>query len=139
MAKTECVSTTSKIHESEKGKLIMLVNDFYYGKREGDTQQVQQEQKTRTTFKCFNCLKVLKNNIRFMNHVKHHLEPEKQSSEIWESHTTCQHCYHQFPTPFQLQCHTESTHTPYETSNICKSCGLSFETEQVLLEHEGQS
>uniref|UniRef100_A0A663LY34 Zinc finger protein 280D n=1 Tax=Athene cunicularia TaxID=194338 RepID=A0A663LY34_ATHCN len=135
MVKTECSSTTSKTAESEKGKLIMLVNDFYYGKHEGDTQQVQQEQKTHTTFKCFSCLKVLKNNIRFMNHMKHHLELEKQSSESWESHTTCQHCYRQFPTPFQLQCHIESTHTPYESSTICKICELSFETEQVLLQH----
>lgn len=53
--------------ESEKGKLIMLVNDFYYGKDEGDLQQVQQEQKTHTTFKCVSCLKVLKNNIRYLN------------------------------------------------------------------------
>ncbi|XP_068266299.1 zinc finger protein 280D isoform X2 [Nyctibius grandis] len=135
MAKTDCSSTTSKTAESEKGKLIMLVNDFYYGKHEGDTQQVQQEQKTHTTFKCFSCLKVLKNNIRFMNHMKHHLELEKQSSESWESHTTCHHCFRQFPTPFQLQCHIESTHTPYESSTICKICELSFETEQVLLQH----
>ncbi|NXD81723.1 Z280D protein, partial [Halcyon senegalensis] len=135
MDKTDCSSTTGKAAESEKGKLIMLVNDFYYGKHEGDTQQVQQEQKTHTTFKCFSCLKVLKNNIRFMNHMKHHLELEKQSSESWESHTTCQHCYRQFPTPFQLQCHIESTHTPYESSTICKICELSFETEQVLLQH----
>ncbi|NXG13302.1 Z280D protein, partial [Grallaria varia] len=132
--KTECLST-SKTGESEKGKLIMLVNDFYYGKDEGDTQQVQQEQKTHTTFKCISCLKVLKNNIRFMNHMKHHLELEKQSNESWESHTTCQHCYRQFPTPFQLQCHIESTHTLYESSTICKICELSFETEQVLLQH----
>ncbi|XP_052043802.1 zinc finger protein 280D isoform X3 [Apodemus sylvaticus] len=118
--------------DSEKGKLIMLVNDFYYGKHEGD---VLEEQKTHTSFKCFSCLKVLKNNIRFMNHMKHHLELEKQGSESWEKHTTCQHCYRQFPTPFQLQCHIESTHTPHEFSTICKICELSFETEQILLQH----
>ncbi|XP_054243835.1 zinc finger protein 280D [Indicator indicator] len=135
VAKTECSRTTNQVADFEKGKLIMLVNDFYYGKHEGDTQQVQQEQKTHTTFKCFSCQKVLKNNIRFMNHMKHHLELEKQSSESWESHTTCQHCYRQFPTPFQLQCHIESTHTLYESSTICKICELSFESEQVLLQH----
>ncbi|XP_049761147.1 zinc finger protein 280D isoform X1 [Elephas maximus indicus] len=134
LAKTDFSSTTNKNKtiDSEKGKLIMLVNDFYYGKHEGD---VQEEQKTHTTFKCFSCLKVLKNNIRFMNHMKHHLELEKQSSESWENHTTCQHCYRQFPTPFQLQCHIESTHTPHEFSTICKICELSFETEHVLLQH----
>uniref|UniRef100_A0A452FJV3 Zinc finger protein 280D n=1 Tax=Capra hircus TaxID=9925 RepID=A0A452FJV3_CAPHI len=134
LAKTEISSTANKNKtvDSEKGKLIMLVNDFYYGKHEGD---VQEEQKTYTTFKCFSCLKILKNNIRFMNHMKHHLELEKQSSESWENHTTCQHCYRQFPTPFQLQCHIESTHTPHEFSTICKICELSFETEHILLQH----
>ncbi|XP_022367988.1 zinc finger protein 280D isoform X2 [Enhydra lutris kenyoni] len=134
LAKTEFSSTANKNKtvDSEKGKLIMLVNDFYYGKHEGDAQE---EQKTHTTFKCFSCLKILKNNIRFMNHMKHHLELEKQSSESWENHTTCQHCYRQFPTPFQLQCHIESTHTPHEFSTICKICELSFETEHILLQH----
>ncbi|XP_036296891.1 zinc finger protein 280D isoform X1 [Pipistrellus kuhlii] len=134
LPKTDFSSTADKDNtiDSEKGKLIMLVNDFYYGKHEGD---VQEEQKTHTTFKCFSCLKILKNNIRFMNHMKHHLELEKQSSESWENHTTCQHCYRQFPTPFQLQCHIESTHTPHEFSTICKICELSFETEHILLQH----
>ncbi|XP_038177670.1 zinc finger protein 280D isoform X1 [Arvicola amphibius] len=134
LTKKEISNTTNdtKALDSEKGKLIMLVNDFYYGKHEGD---VQEELKTHTTFKCFSCLKVLKNNIRFMNHMKHHLELEKQSSESWEKHTTCQHCYRQFPTPFQLQCHIESTHTLHEFSTICKICELSFETEQILLQH----
>ncbi|KAL8197021.1 UNVERIFIED_CONTAM: hypothetical protein K2H54_007104 [Gekko kuhli] len=130
---TDSSGASAKMAESEKGKLIMLVNDFYYGKYEGNIQQVHQEQKTHTTFKCASCMKLLKNNIRFMNHMKHHLELEKQES--WESHTTCQHCYRQFPTPFQLQCHIESTHTPHESSTICRICELSFETEQILLQH----
>ncbi|XP_058012544.1 zinc finger protein 280D isoform X1 [Ahaetulla prasina] len=135
ITKMDCSGISPTTAESEKGKLIMLVNDFYYGKHEGNLQQVRQEQKTHTTFKCASCMKVLKSNIRFMNHMKHHLELEKQNSESWESHTTCQHCYRQFPTPFQLQCHIESTHTPHESSTICKICELSFETEQVLLQH----
>ncbi|KAL1767004.1 zinc finger protein 280C isoform X1 [Sigmodon hispidus] len=117
---------------SDKEKLIMLVSDFYYGRHEG---AVEEELKTHTTFKCFSCSKVLKNNIRFMNHMKHHLEHEKQNSESWESHTTCQHCYRQYPNPFQLQCHIESTHTPHDFSTICKICELSFETEHLLLQH----
>ncbi|XP_026234051.1 zinc finger protein 280C isoform X3 [Anabas testudineus] len=114
-------------------KRIMLVSDFYYGRFEGDGMK-KDVQKT-TTFKCQSCLKVLKNNIRFMNHLKHHLELEKQNSESWESHTTCQHCYRQYMTPFQLQCHIESAHSPIESSTNCKICELAFESEQVLLEH----
>uniref|UniRef100_A0A8D2DBI8 Zinc finger protein 280C n=1 Tax=Sciurus vulgaris TaxID=55149 RepID=A0A8D2DBI8_SCIVU len=131
--KTELSCAEDKTNTgSEKGKLIMLVSDFYYGRHEG---AMEEEPKTYTTFKCFSCLKVLKNNIRFMNHMKHHLELEKQNSESWENHTTCQHCYRQYPTPFQLQCHIESTHTPHEFSTICKICELSFETEHILLQH----
>lgn len=115
-------------------KRIMLVSDFYYGRFEGDVHK-KEAQKTNTTFKCQSCLKVLKNNIRFMNHMKHHLELEKQNSESWESHTTCQHCYRQYMTPFQLQCHIESAHSPIESSTNCKICELAFESEQVLLEH----
>nr|XP_035965018.1 zinc finger protein 280C-like [Halichoerus grypus] len=132
MIKAELAIAENKKTGAEKGKLIMLVSDFYYGRHEG---AVDDEQKTYTTFKCFSCLKVLKNNIRFMNHMKHHLELEKQNSESWENHTTCQHCYRQYPTPFQLQCHIESTHTPHEFSTICKICELSFETEHALLQH----
>ncbi|XP_076012263.1 zinc finger protein 280C isoform X2 [Genypterus blacodes] len=118
---------------SGASKRIMLVSDFYYGRFEGDG--VKKEVQKTNTFKCQSCLKVLKNNIRFMNHMKHHLELEKQNSESWESHTTCQHCYRQYMTPFQLQCHIESAHSPIESSTNCKICELAFESEQVLLEH----
>ena len=50
--------------DSDKEKLNMLVSDFYYGRHEGT---IEESQKTHTTFKCFSCLKVLKNNIRYVN------------------------------------------------------------------------
>ncbi|XP_070760562.1 zinc finger protein 280C-like [Enoplosus armatus] len=127
-------STAPSALDMSANKRIMLVSDFYYGRFEGDGNK-KEAQKTNTTFKCQSCLKVLKNNIRFMNHLKHHLELEKQNSESWESHTTCQHCYRQYMTPFQLQCHIESAHSPIESSTNCKICELAFESEQVLLEH----
>nr|XP_017520234.2 zinc finger protein 280C isoform X1 [Manis javanica] len=126
------VITENKNTGAEKGKLIMTVSDFYYGKHEGTFDD---EEKTYTTFKCFSCLKVLKNNIRFMNHMNHHLELERQNSEIWGNQSTCQRCYRQYPTPFHLQCHIESTHTPHEFPTICKICELSFQTEHMLLQH----
>ncbi|XP_069622041.1 zinc finger protein 280D isoform X2 [Ranitomeya imitator] len=125
----------NSVEDIERGKLVMLVSEFYYGSYCGDYQLIQQEEKTHTTFKCFSCQKLLKNNIKFMNHMKHHLELEKQSTESWENHTTCHHCYRQFSTPFQLQCHIESSHTLYESTTICKICELSFDSEQILLQH----
>ncbi|XP_067878807.1 uncharacterized protein pogzb [Heterodontus francisci] len=118
-----------------QGKLIMLVDDFYYGRDEGSTYQMLHEMKTSTTFRCLSCLKRLKNNIRFMNHMKHHLELEQQNDESIENHTTCQHCFRQYATPFQLQCHIENVHSPYETTTKCKICELAFETEQLFLQH----
>ncbi|XP_053446146.1 zinc finger protein 280B-like [Nycticebus coucang] len=132
-AQTDFASLASqnKNLDPKKGNLVVLLSDFYYGQHKGDGLP---EQKTHTTFKCLSCLKVLK-NVKFMNHVKHHLELEKQKSDSWENHTTCQHCHRQFPTPFQLQCHIESVHTAQEPSPVCKICELSFETDQVLLQH----
>lgn len=124
------------VENSEK-KRIMLVSEFYYGQFEGDSSVTIE--KTNTTFKCQSCLKILKNNIRFMNHMKHHLELEKQNSESWDSHTTCHHCYRKYLTPFQLQCHIESAHSPIESSTTCKICELAFASEQVLLEHMKES
>lgn len=54
-----------RLSETERGKLIMLVSEFYYGKCEGD-QSAAREQKSNTTFKCNSCLKILKNNIRYV-------------------------------------------------------------------------
>ncbi|KAM5226531.1 zinc finger protein 280B-like isoform 1-T1 [Hipposideros larvatus] len=125
------LASQNKIVDPKKGNLVVLLHDFYYGQYKGDGQP---EQKTHTVFKCLNCFKVLK-NIKFMNHMKHHLELEKQGCESREIHTTCQHCHRHFPTPFLLQCHIESVHTSQESSAVCKICELSFETEQVLLQH----
>uniref|UniRef100_A0A8C6RRX3 Zinc finger protein 280B n=1 Tax=Nannospalax galili TaxID=1026970 RepID=A0A8C6RRX3_NANGA len=121
----------NKTLDPKKGNLTLLLSDFYYGQHKGDGQP---EQKTHTTFKCLSCLKVLK-NVKFMNHTKHHLELEKQGSDSWETHTTCQHCHRQFPSPFQLERHIDSVHTAPEPSTVCRICELSFETDQVLLQH----
>lgn len=51
-----------------------------------------------------------------MNHMKHHVELDQQNGEV-DVHTICQHCYRQFSTPFQLQCHLENVHSPYESTS----------------------
>ncbi|XP_017900172.1 PREDICTED: zinc finger protein 280B-like, partial [Capra hircus] len=132
LTKTDFPSLASpnKIVDPTKGNLIVLLRDFYYGEHIG---VVQPEPKTHT-FKGLSSFKVLK-NVKFMNHMKHHLELERQRGDTWKNHTTCQHCLRQFPTPFQLQCHIESVHTPQGPSAVCQICELSFETDQVLLQH----
>ncbi|XP_049722766.1 zinc finger protein 280B [Elephas maximus indicus] len=125
------IASENKTFDSQEGNLIVLLPDFYYGHSEGNGQP---EEKTFTNFKCLSCLKVLK-NVRFMNHMKHHLELERQRSNSWDSYTICQHCNRQFLTPFQLQRHIESVHVSQDPSTVCKICELSFETDHALLQH----
>ncbi|XP_075050115.1 pogo transposable element with ZNF domain isoform X2 [Mixophyes fleayi] len=120
--------------DSSQGKLIMLVDDFYYGRDVGQTYQTQGFPKVATTFRCPHCSKRLKNNIRFMNHMKHHVELDQQNGEV-DGHTTCQHCYRQFSTPFQLQCHLENVHSSYESTTKCKICEWAFDSEPLFLQH----
>ncbi|XP_056675372.1 pogo transposable element with ZNF domain isoform X19 [Monodelphis domestica] len=117
-----------------QSKLIMLVDDFYYGRDSGRVSQLLNFPKVPTSFRCPHCTKRLKNNIRFMNHMKHHVELDQQNGEV-DVHTICQHCYRQFTTPFQLQCHLENVHSPYESTTKCKICEWAFESEPLFLQH----
>ena len=72
-----------------KGNLILLLDDFYYGKH---TRDGQPEQKTHTAFKCLSFLGVLK-SVKFITHLRNHLELKKQRGDSWEIRTTCQHCF----------------------------------------------
>ncbi|XP_070622407.1 pogo transposable element with ZNF domain isoform X2 [Erythrolamprus reginae] len=120
--------------EGVQSKLIMLVDDFYYGRDGGKVSQLPNFPKVATSFRCPHCTKRLKNNIRFMNHMKHHVELDQQNGEV-DVHTICQHCYRQFTTPFQLQCHLENVHSPYESTTKCKICEWAFESEPMFLQH----
>uniref|UniRef100_A0A6I8N285 Pogo transposable element with ZNF domain n=1 Tax=Ornithorhynchus anatinus TaxID=9258 RepID=A0A6I8N285_ORNAN len=120
--------------DGAQSKLIMLVDDFYYGRDSGKVGQLLSFPKVPTSFRCPHCTKRLKNNIRFMNHMKHHVELDQQNGEV-DVHTACQHCYRQFTTPFQLQCHLESVHSPYESTTKCKICEWAFESEPLFLQH----
>nr|XP_033781369.1 pogo transposable element with ZNF domain isoform X3 [Geotrypetes seraphini] len=127
-------NTSESSHRAPESKLIMLVDDFYYGRDSGKSHQIQNFPKVQTSFRCPHCTKRLKNNIRFMNHMKHHVELDQQNGEV-DGHTICQHCYRQFTTPFQLQCHLESVHSSYESTTKCKICEWAFDSEPLFLQH----
>ncbi|XP_026513623.1 uncharacterized protein LOC112110727 [Terrapene carolina triunguis] len=50
--------------DSSQSKLIMLVDDFYYGRDGGKVTQLLNFPKVPTSFRCPHCTKRLKNNIR---------------------------------------------------------------------------
>ncbi|XP_053347849.1 pogo transposable element with ZNF domain isoform X2 [Clarias gariepinus] len=115
------------------GKLIILVEDFYYGRDPGNPVLIENNQ-VPTTMKCHLCDKKLKNNIKLMNHMKHHMEMELQRGD-GKSYTMCQHCFRDFSTPFSLQCHLETVHSQVESASLCKICELSFESTPLFLHH----
>uniref|UniRef100_H0VSU3 Pogo transposable element with ZNF domain n=1 Tax=Cavia porcellus TaxID=10141 RepID=H0VSU3_CAVPO len=131
---TKVPEPNENVGDAVQTKLIMLVDDFYYGRDSGKASQLTNFPKVATSFRCPHCTKRLKNNIRFMNHMKHHVELDQQNGEV-DGHTICQHCYRQFSTPFQLQCHLENVHSPYESTTKCKICEWAFESEPLFLQH----
>ncbi|XP_042537648.1 pogo transposable element with ZNF domain isoform X5 [Dipodomys spectabilis] len=131
---TKVPEPNENVGDAVQTKLIMLVDDFYYGRDGGKVAQLTSFPKVATSFRCPHCTKRLKNNIRFMNHMKHHVELDQQNGEV-DGHTICQHCYRQFSTPFQLQCHLENVHSPYESTTKCKICEWAFESEPLFLQH----
>ncbi|KAI4871862.1 hypothetical protein NFI96_016415, partial [Prochilodus magdalenae] len=135
--------TTSEIPEGapspgtgdydQHGKLIILVEDFFYGKDPGRPVLIENNH-VPIMMKCQLCDKRLKNNIKLMNHMKHHMEMEFQMGDV-DCHTVCQHCFRNFSTPFTLQCHVETVHSQVECTALCKICELSFDNEPLFLNH----
>ncbi|XP_063041282.1 pogo transposable element with ZNF domain isoform X2 [Engraulis encrasicolus] len=116
----------------ETGKLIILVEDFYYGVYRGANSE-KRTPDNAITFKCHLCDKRLKNNLKMMVHTKHHVEMDQQYEA--ETQTTCQHCFRSFSSPLSLQYHVESVHSQAESSTKCRICELAYENEPVFLQH----
>lgn len=55
---------SENVVDSSQSKLIMLVDDFYYGRDGGKVSQLLNFPKVPTSFRCPHCTKRLKNNIR---------------------------------------------------------------------------
>ncbi|XP_067280916.1 pogo transposable element with ZNF domain isoform X2 [Pseudorasbora parva] len=117
----------------EQGRMIMLVEDFFYGQHPGQSSSSRYN-KEPVLMKCQLCEKKVKSNIKMMNHMKHHMDLDNQTGEV-DYHTMCQHCYRNFSTPFSLQCHVETVHNQAESSKVCKICEWSFESEPLFLNH----
>ncbi|XP_031441750.1 pogo transposable element derived with ZNF domain a isoform X2 [Clupea harengus] len=118
--------------EKTGGKLIMLVEDFYYGLDRG-TDLEKKQPEDAVMFKCHLCEKKLKNNLKMMVHTKHHVESDQKYEA--ESQTTCQHCFRNFPSPLSLQSHVERVHSQAESSTKCRICELAYENEPIFLQH----
>lgn len=109
------------------GRLVIHLEDFYYGSAEGEwaVEQVR----LITTYRCVHCSQVLTNNVSVMQHTRDHM------SERFRRH--CSHCFRQFFSPLKLKRHLDVVHGPDSCSSrvVCRICELEFENEVVLLLH----
>uniref|UniRef100_A0A8C7FK97 Pogo transposable element derived with ZNF domain a n=1 Tax=Oncorhynchus kisutch TaxID=8019 RepID=A0A8C7FK97_ONCKI len=126
---------SSVVETDQQGKLIMLVEDFYYGVDKGRNLSGAPVEEPPGIFKCIHCEKTLKTNIKLMNHMRHHVEMTAQQKGEVDTHTACQHCFRNLATPFRLQCHVESVHSQLESTTKCKICEWSYESEVAFLQH----
>ncbi|XP_067111832.1 pogo transposable element with ZNF domain isoform X1 [Osmerus mordax] len=115
------------------GKLIILVEDFYYG-TDRTCRLTEQPERQPGWFKCIHCDKNFLNNIKLMNHMRRHVELSQQNDDV-AANTSCQHCFRHFPTPYRLQGHLESVHGHYQSTSKCKICEWAFASEPVFLQH----
>ncbi|KAJ8000183.1 hypothetical protein DPEC_G00202200 [Dallia pectoralis] len=119
----------------QQGKLIMLVEDFYYGVDKGRSLVGAPVERAPGIFNCMTCAKTLRNNIKLMNHMRHHMDIMTRQSRDVNECTSCRHCFRNFASPFMLQCHIEGAHSLFDNTAKCKICELVYVGEPSFLQH----
>uniref|UniRef100_A0A8C5HTR6 C2H2-type domain-containing protein n=1 Tax=Gouania willdenowi TaxID=441366 RepID=A0A8C5HTR6_GOUWI len=103
--------------EPAEGKMVILLEDFYYGSALGQ-KTIQPRLQSRTNIgliRCSICSKTLSNNI--------------------SSDSVCPHCFRHFLTAAKLQSHVHEVHTRSDSTVTCRICELCFGSEPNLLSH----
>ncbi|XP_074542663.1 uncharacterized protein pogza isoform X2 [Halichoeres trimaculatus] len=121
--------------EASQSKLVILVDDFYYGSAPGRLSTNNETGGENCgPYQCSQCQSTLHNNIELMNHMKFHIT-KPQLDRRRDSLTLCPHCFRHFTSPLSLQCHLEAVHNQCKPSALCKICELAFSTEAIFLSH----
>ncbi|XP_062277996.1 pogo transposable element with ZNF domain [Scomber scombrus] len=120
---------------SDPAKVVMSVEEFYYGTDEGNLNLRKPHPlgiKT-STFTCHICSHLADNNLRLMQHMLQH--SELISGAEGDDRKGCRSCYRQFSSPAQLQSHQEQVHGSALSSCMCRICEWAFENEPAFLNH----
>ncbi|XP_051926997.1 pogo transposable element with ZNF domain isoform X1 [Hippocampus zosterae] len=119
------------------GKLVIMVDDFYYGCDPGRSA-VGERVNSRCLagpYRCQHCSETLLSNIQLMSHLKTHAAKMAEEDCHMGSVSPCPHCFRRFSSPFKLQCHMEAVHTQHVSTAKCEICELDFGTEPLFLQH----
>ncbi|XP_041843642.1 pogo transposable element derived with ZNF domain b [Melanotaenia boesemani] len=118
---------------SESPRVVMSVEEFYYGTFEGDLslRKPQPLGIKTSTFTCHICSHLAENNLRLMQHMLQHSELIGGGGE----RQCCRFCYRQFSSETQLQSHQDQVHGHAPSSCMCRICEWAFENEPAFLNH----
>ncbi|KAM9353593.1 pogo transposable element with ZNF domain [Symphorus nematophorus] len=137
---TPSVVTTSSVTSavtSDPPRVVMSVEEFYYGTFEGDLslRKPQPLGIKTSTFTCQICSHLAENNLRLMQHMLQHSELVGGGGGGGDERRCCRFCYRQFSSPAQLQSHQEQVHGPVLSTCMCRICEWAFENEPAFLNH----
>ncbi|CAJ1084251.1 uncharacterized protein LOC122862640 [Xyrichtys novacula] len=118
--------------QTPQGKLVILVEDFYYGSAPGrHCTNNQTDDGNHGPYDCIRCQRTLHNNIELMNHAKLHITSQQDRRRV----SSCPHCLRRFTSLFSLQRHLQAVHSPCEYRAQCKICEVTFMSEVDFLDH----
>ncbi|XP_061597939.1 pogo transposable element with ZNF domain [Cololabis saira] len=116
-----------------EGKLVILVEDFYYGSAPGSS--TMKSERPAGVYRCIFCKETLDNNIKLMEHIQEHMRTVAERHEESVSVCPCPHCFRHFQSPYRRDCHIEAVHSQGVTPATCKICELAFDNEPSFLCH----
>ncbi|XP_040923632.1 pogo transposable element with ZNF domain isoform X2 [Betta splendens] len=118
----------------EPPRVVMSVEEFYYGTFEGDLslRKPQALGSKSCSFTCHICSYIAENNLRLMQHMLQHSELIGGGGG---GRKCCRFCYRQFSSPVQLKSHQEQVHGPALSTSMCHICEWAFENELAFLNH----
>ncbi|KAM9852026.1 pogo transposable element with ZNF domain [Aulostomus maculatus] len=118
---------------SDPSKVVMSVEEFYYGTFEGDLSLRRPHPLgiKPLTYTCWTCSHSAENNLRLMQHMLQHSDLVVAGKEK----KCCKFCYRQISSPSQLHIHQEQVHSSAPSSCMCRICEWAFENEPAFLNH----
>ncbi|KAM3595960.1 uncharacterized protein V6R79_006002 [Siganus canaliculatus] len=115
------------------GKLVIMVEDFYYGSAPGRTITPKVWNRgSNGSYRCLHCPQTLSNNIRLMFHLQQHVSSMSQQDGAVP---TCSHCFQRFSSSVLLRCHLQAVHSQCRSTAQCRICERQFPSEPAFLLH----
>uniref|UniRef100_A0A3Q2E622 Pogo transposable element derived with ZNF domain b n=1 Tax=Cyprinodon variegatus TaxID=28743 RepID=A0A3Q2E622_CYPVA len=127
------LSVVSTATASEPPRVVMSVEEFYYGRFGGDIslRKAPPPGTCGSSFTCSICSFRAENNLRLMQHSLIHSELVVDRKD----QQCCRFCYRLFSSVAQLKDHQDQVHGPTQSSCLCRICEWAFDNEPAFLNH----